>query len=368
MSSVIITVVVVLGIIVAGGFLLYFMGDLFMSISHKKKDEKTISDRQSEQNKALEERINALEKKEKLKEELKNDPEVATILYNGAVVEDYNPDATKVEEVEEEEEEEELPTVEEQPQETEEQEEQESEDAPSDDATEFIRQRRQELMERLARMQAQEQEEEEQTEEEEAVDLTEEENEEPETQEEQESEETEEVTEPSDDETTTTYEENKGDVNALTSNMSLEELERKLAEEQERLKENEKELRKCKKEYIPLRRVKRTLESDEKKLRRKEALVAKQKVVLYGVNNYADIDEEKAKKLEEDLDLLEGLKLSVQHCEEVMQKNSERYPLLEKIFNLLTSQNAEIKEDIKNLQEAIDSLKNSDDDTTADAE
>ncbi len=368
MSSVIITVVVVLGIIVAGGFLLYFMGDLFMSISHKKKDEKTISDRQSEQNKALEERINALEKKEKLKEELKNDPEVATILYNGAVVEDYNPDATKVEEVEEEEEEEELPTVEEQPQETEEQEEQESEDAPSDDATEFIRQRRQELMERLARMQAQEQEEEEQTEEEEAVDLTEEENEEPETQEEQESEETEEVTEPSDDETTTTYEENKGDVNALTSNMSLEELEKKLAEEQERLKENEKELRKCKKEYIPLRRVKRTLESDEKKLRRKEALVAKQKVVLYGVNNYADIDEEKAKKLEEDLDLLEGLKLSVQHCEEVMQKNSERYPLLEKIFNLLTSQNAEIKEDIKNLQEAIDSLKNSDDDTTADAE
>ena len=368
MSSVIITVVVVLGIIVAGGFLLYFMGDLFMSISHKKKDEKTISDRQSEQNKALEERINALEKKEKLKEELKNDPEVATILYNGAVVEDYNPGATKVEEVEEEEEEEELPIVEEQPQETEEQEEQESEDAPSDDATEFIRQRRQELMERLARMQAQEQEEEEQTEEEEAVDLTEEENEEPETQEEQESEETEEVTEPSDDETTTTYEENKGDVNALTSNMSLEELERKLAEEQERLKENEKELRKCKKEYIPLRRVKRTLESDEKKLRRKEALVAKQKVVLYGVNNYADIDEEKAKKLEEDLDLLEGLKLSVQHCEEVMQKNSERYPLLEKIFNLLTSQNAEIKEDIKNLQEAIDSLKNSDDDTTADAE
>ena len=38
MSSVIITVVVVLGIIVAGGFLLYFMGDLFMSLSHKKKD------------------------------------------------------------------------------------------------------------------------------------------------------------------------------------------------------------------------------------------------------------------------------------------------------------------------------------------
>ena len=147
--------------------------------------------------------------------------------------------------------------------------------------------------------------------------------------------------------------------------MSLEELESKLAEEQEKLKANEKELRQVKKEFIPLRRVKKTLESDEKKLRRKEALVAKQKVVLYGVNNYADIDEEKAKKLAEDLDLLDGLKLSVQHCEEVMEKNQERYPLLEKIFNLLSSQNTEIKEDIKKLQDAIAQLKDSDDNTDA---
>ena len=148
------------------------------------------------------------------------------------------------------------------------------------------------------------------------------------------------------------------------SNISLEELEKELADAQEKLKANEKELRQCKKEFIPLRRVKKTLESDEKKLRRKEALVAKQKVVLYGVNNYSDIDEEKAKKLAEDLDLLDGLKLSVQHCEEVMSKNAERYPLLEKIFNLLSSQNAELKENIKNLQEAIDEIKNSDTDTT----
>ena len=135
------------------------------------------------------------------------------------------------------------------------------------------------------------------------------------------------------------------------------------------MKANEKELRKCKKEFIPLRRIKKTLDSDKKKLQRKEALVAKQKTVLYGVNNYADLDEEKAKKLAEDLDLYDGLKLSVQHCEEVMEKNAERYPLLEQIFNLLTSQNAQIKEDIKNLQEAIDSLKSDDDaDDTADAE
>ena len=392
MSSVIITVVVVLGIIVAGGFLLYFMGDLFMSLSHKKKDENTIAKRQEEQNKALEERINALEKAD----EIKKDPEIATILYNGAVVEDYNPDEEKeeeqetTEEVSEEEETEEPETSEEPTEETNEETSEETEE--EDDTTEFIRQRRMELMERLARMQAQE--EEEPTEEEDAVDLTDsneeetteettEETEETEgTPEEPEAEETtettEETTKESEEEEPKTedadkvavYEEAKGDVNALASAMTLDELEAKLAEEQEKLKANEKELRKCKKEFIPLRRVKRTLESDEKKLRRKEALVAKQKVVLYGVNNYADIDEEKAKKLEEDLDLLEGLKLSVQHCEEVMEKNSERYPLLEKIFNLLSSQNTEIKEDIKELQEAIDSLKatDTDDDTTADAE
>lgn len=392
MSSVIITVVVVLGIIVAGGFLLYFMGDLFMSLSHKKKDENTIAKRQEEQNKALEERINALEKAD----EIKKDPEIATILYNGAVVEDYNPNEEKeeeqeaTEEVSEEEETEEPETSEEPTEETNEETSEETEE--EDDTTEFIRQRRMELMERLARMQAQE--EEEPTEEEDAVDLTdsnEEETTEETTEETEETEET--LEEPEAEETTETteettkeieeeepktedadkvavYEEAKGDVNALASAMTLDELEAKLAEEQEKLKANEKELRKCKKEFIPLRRVKRTLESDEKKLRRKEALVAKQKVVLYGVNNYADIDEEKAKKLEEDLDLLEGLKLSVQHCEEVMEKNSERYPLLEKIFNLLSSQNTEIKEDIKELQEAIDSLKatDTDDDTTADAE
>ncbi len=392
MSSVIITVVVVLGIIVAGGFLLYFMGDLFMSLSHKKKDENTIAKRQEEQNKALEERINALEKAD----EIKKDPEIATILYNGAVVEDYNPDEEKeeeqeaTEEVSEEEETEELETSEEPTEETNEETSEETEE--EDDTTEFIRQRRMELMERLARMQAQE--EEEPTEEEDAVDLTDSNEEETTEETTEETEETEETPEePEAEETTETteettkeseeeepktedadkvavYEEAKGDVNALASAMTLDELEAKLAEEQEKLKANEKELRKCKKEFIPLRRVKRTLESDEKKLRRKEALVAKQKVVLYGVNNYADIDEEKAKKLEEDLDLLEGLKLSVQHCEEVMEKNSERYPLLEKIFNLLSSQNTEIKEDIKELQEAIDSLKatDTDDDTTADAE
>lgn len=141
-----------------------------------------------------------------------------------------------------------------------------------------------------------------------------------------------------------------------TNNLTLEELEQRLADAEERLKATEKEFKQCKKEYIPLRRVWAAHEKDEKKLRRKEALVAKQKVLLYGVNNYADIDEEKAQKLAEDLDLLDGLKLSVQHCEEVMKKNEERYPLLEKMYNVLKLRNDELKKDIAKYKAEIAKL------------
>ena len=71
------------------------------------------------------------------------------------------------------------------------------------------------------------------------------------------------------------------------------------------------------------------------------------------MNNYADIDEEKAKKLAEDLDLLDGLKLSVQHCEEVMKKNEERYPLLEKMYGVLSKRNEELKNEIAFYQSEI---------------
>ena len=139
-----------------------------------------------------------------------------------------------------------------------------------------------------------------------------------------------------------------------------EDLENRLEVLRQRLKDNEKELSANRKEYNPLKRVNMTLENDKKKLRRKEAIVAKQKVVLYGVNNYVDIDEEKAKKLSEELDLLEGLRLSVQHCEEVMQKNKDRYPILERTNKFLLKSNAELKEDIANLEQQIKDLEEKD--------
>ncbi len=137
---------------------------------------------------------------------------------------------------------------------------------------------------------------------------------------------------------------------------SKEDMEQYLETLRLRLKENEKELSANRKEFVPLRRVNKTLDSDKKKLRRKEAIVAKQKVMLYGVNNYVDIDEEKAKKLSEELDLLEGLRLSVQHCEEVMQKNVDRYPILERVNTFLTKNQKDLKADIASLEEQLKNL------------
>lgn len=139
--------------------------------------------------------------------------------------------------------------------------------------------------------------------------------------------------------------------------LTLEEYEERLRVLNERLAVNEKEFRAVKKEYLPLAKIKKSYEKDKVKLRRKEALVAKQKVVLYGVNNYVDIDEEKAKKLSEDLDLLDGLRLSVQHCEEVLKQNEERYPILENSYNILLATNENLKSDIAECTAKIAELK-----------
>ncbi len=148
-------------------------------------------------------------------------------------------------------------------------------------------------------------------------------------------------------------EDKSAEENVTVVSGSREELEQRLDVLKQRLKENEKELSANKKEFLPLRRVNMTLDNDKRKLRRKEAIVAKQKVVLYGVNNYVDIDEEKANKLTQELDLLEGLRLSVQHCEEVMQKNKDRYPILERANAFLNKNHDELKMDIADLEEKI---------------
>jgi len=137
-----------------------------------------------------------------------------------------------------------------------------------------------------------------------------------------------------------------------------EALNARLEKLKQRLRVNERDLRGNRKEYSPLARVKRNLERDQQKLRRKEAVLARNKVVLYGVNNYADVNESKAKELSEDLELLDALRLSVKQCEEIMEKNKDRFPILERANRILKEQNKQIKEDIAEVKFALEKFKN----------
>ncbi len=125
----------------------------------------------------------------------------------------------------------------------------------------------------------------------------------------------------------------------------------------ERLKSAKKDLKINNKELNPLEKVKRTLERDKLKLRRKYAIVAKKKVALYGVNNYVDIDKDKAEKLAQELELLEGLKLSVAHCEEVMNANIDRYPILVHTDKILRENISNIETDIDTLNKELKALR-----------
>lgn len=129
--------------------------------------------------------------------------------------------------------------------------------------------------------------------------------------------------------------------------------EQKLLELEEELRVAEKELRANKNEYIPLTRIHKAYARDTEKLRKKEMQVAKQKVALYGVKS-SKVDPEKKAKLDENLQALAELKDSVSHCEEVIRKNKDRYPVLEKNYNLLMRQIARINDDIHVCEKAID--------------
>ena len=56
-STIIITIVVILGIIIAGGFLLYFMGDILMSVANRKRDDKTLENKKEKDTQKLKEEI-----------------------------------------------------------------------------------------------------------------------------------------------------------------------------------------------------------------------------------------------------------------------------------------------------------------------
>ena len=139
----------------------------------------------------------------------------------------------------------------------------------------------------------------------------------------------------------------------VTINMTEEECVARLEMLEERLKSVKKDYKTNMKEYRPLKKVMNDLEKYQQKLRRKDTMVAKKKVALYGVNNYVDIDKEKAEKLANDLELLDGLRLSVSHCEEVINANKDRFPILERTNQILEDQIAHIEADIASTQATL---------------
>ena len=64
------------------------------------------------------------------------------------------------------------------------------------------------------------------------------------------------------------------------------------------------------------------------------------------------------KELSEDLELLDALRLSVKQCEEIMEKNKDRFPILERANRILKEQNKQIKEDIAEVKFALEKFKN----------
>lgn len=118
------------------------------------------------------------------------------------------------------------------------------------------------------------------------------------------------------------------------------------------LKDVEKELKANRREFVPLERIKKSYDRDQEKLRRKEAIVAKQKVAIYGVKA-SNVDPKRKEKLDEDVKQLNQLKESVFQCDQVLKQNKDRYPVLEKANKLLTKTYNRLVADIENVNAAL---------------
>lgn len=146
-------------------------------------------------------------------------------------------------------------------------------------------------------------------------------------------------------------------VEEVTIDMTEEQCLARLATLEERLKSAKREYKINAKEYRPLKKVVDDLEKYQTKYRRKNAQLAKKKVALYAVNNYVDLDREKAQKIADEIDLVEGLKLSVEHCEQIIEANKDRYPILEHTNKILEDQIANIEADIETTNKTLQAIR-----------
>ena len=121
MEQIILQVVIILGIIIAGGFLIFFLGDLLMSIVDPKRENEKVKAKKKGEVKKFAQKVETLP--EEVKEEVLKDETVAEVVKEAEKVEEpvqeepaenltveaYVPEEEKVEEEEDDEEEEPLP-------------------------------------------------------------------------------------------------------------------------------------------------------------------------------------------------------------------------------------------------------------------
>ena len=84
--------------------------------------------------------------------------------------------------------------------------------------------------------------------------------------------------------------------------------------------------------------------------------------MLFGVNNYV-VDPEREQQLADDLDALEALRLSVQHCQDVIKENEDRYPILENTNKILTKTVEDLKADLETVNSKIKAIEDKDNGT-----
>ena len=138
---------------------------------------------------------------------------------------------------------------------------------------------------------------------------------------------------------------------------TVEECEARIELLENRLRVARKELKINDKEFKPLFKVRKNLNKYKERLRRKDLSVTRQKIALYGVNNYVDIDKDRAEKLANDIELLDGLRISVQDCENVVEQSKDRYPILEQNNRLLKTQISDLEHDLEVARGVLAALK-----------
>jgi len=144
--------------------------------------------------------------------------------------------------------------------------------------------------------------------------------------------------------------------NISPENLALiEENQKKLEVLLERKKKNDKELRSNKKAFVPLEKIRKSLEKDTIKLRKLTNQVSKaqMQVLKKGAKG---IDVEKEQKLKLDEEMIRSLKDSIDNANLIMETNKDRLPVLRKNNEMLKDNAAKLDKEIQEITDLINKL------------